>query len=303
MTSSPFERPHTPLVLFLLLSLLLHALLFYLTPPPAPQQSRQKKPIIVEVQPLRQTRETVNPSVPPPPEKVVSHREGPQDQQVQQEQAPTGHDLEDSAKHQPRPPQTIQQPARPKSATAKQPPIQLHAPAPQAIAVESPSKKKEPLPTLEQLLQSANHAAADIARDTRIKKRDDVAKGEVVWLNMQEDRLFSFFTYFTKSIYGVWNYPQQAIEQKQQGVALLKIVINRDGSVEDVDLVDGSPFELLNREAIAAVFKGGPYIPLPASYPDDQLTIMANFEYQLGMPGRAGTIYGQPKRGAEAPLW
>lgn len=274
------------LLFFILLSLLLHLLMLSL----GPQISEHKEPssdepTYVEFQPIQEVRETAR-VIKPIEKEVKTHRLGEANQEVEEEQSPEGYDLEDSA------------PAMPQMETQKQPQEQPQpeetAPASKPEAENEPAKQKEetlepqsqprtePMPKLEQLLQSSNHAAADIARETRVKHRPDVARGEAVWLNMKHDLLFSFFARFKKGIYAVWNYPHESTQRGEQGTALLEIIINRDGSIEDVNLLSGTEFERLNREAIAAVFKAAPYGNLPDSYPEEQLRIKAYFHYQIG---------------------
>ncbi|MDD2558204.1 MAG: TonB family protein [Desulfuromonadaceae bacterium] len=274
-----------PLLLFILLSLLLHALLPLVAPELLPSKEElPPEPTYVEIQPIEEVRETIR--VQKTEEKEVdTQRLGEADQQVVEEQAPEGYDFEDSA------PSVAQaealktkvptEPAPPETAQQSEPEPAIEQPADDAFRPK-PQPETRPMPDLQQLLQSSTHAAADIARETRVKHRPDVAPGEAVWLNMREDRLFSFFNRFRSGIYGVWNYPQESIERREQGTALLEIIINRDGSVEDVNLLSGSEFERLNREAIAAVFKAAPYGKLPDSYPEEQLRIKAYFHYQLG---------------------
>lgn len=284
-----------PLFLFIILALLLHALLFVLVPAHLPSKEEPPpEPTYVEIQPVEEVRETIR--VQKTEEKEVdTHRLGEADQQVLEEQAPEGYDFEDSAP-------SVAQVEAPEAEvqTEPTPPETAHQPEPEP-AIEQPvgeelkpklkpQPETSPMPDLQQLLQSSTHAAADIARETRVKHRPDVARGEAVWLNMKEDRLFSFFNRFSKGIYAVWNYPQESIERREQGTALLEVIINRDGSVEDVNLLSGSEFERLNREAIAAVFKAAPYGKLPDSYPEEQLRIKAYFHYQLG---RRPQIFGR----------
>ncbi len=293
MTQNHKNSTLLPLLLFIILSLLLHALLLILTPEhQLPKEELPSEPTYVEIQPIEEVRETIRVQKTEEQE-VDTHRLGEADQQVAQEQAPEGYDFEDSAPSvaqveapeaevevEPTPLETAQQP---------EPEPAIEQPADDAFRPK-PQPETKPLPDLQKLLQSSTHAAADIARETRVKHRPDVARGEAVWLNMKEDRLFSFFNRFSNGIYGVWNYPQESIERREQGTALLEVIINRDGSVEDVNLLSGSEFERLNREAIAAVFKASPYGKLPDSYPEEQLRIKAYFHYQLGSGLR---IFGQ----------
>lgn len=272
MTSS---RSRYLILIFLLLSVLLHWLALRYYPTQLAPEVPAPSPLVVEVRPAQPQRETTLPAPQPPPAvKNVVRRLGIEDRQVPREQAPKGFDPEDSAPTPPRQPPAVKKAV---PATKPEPTVAPPLPAETATAPKPPP----PLPSLDQLLNAANSAAADVARSAQTKKRDDIARGDVVWLNMEQDRLFSFFSRFKKGIYAVWNYPQQAVEQHQQGVALLKIVINRDGSVEDVDIINSSGHERLDREAIAAIFKAQPYGELPQSYTEPQLTIMAYFEYQL----------------------
>ena len=285
MTSS--STRYNTLLIGLILSLLLHATLLLLNIEWPEEKQPEKKPILVEVQPTVPVQETAIPSKTEPPKQAK--RTGAVDHQVVKEQAPPGQNMEDSS------PQLAQPaPAKPKTAPPPKPnkvekPVPTVTVDPQQPDTTPEVQPKQPLPSLDQLLQTANNAAANITQQAQTKARPDVEPGDDLLLNMREDKLFSFFSRFKKQIYGVWNYPEESMKRRQQGVALLKIVINRDGSVEDVDLVSASGFERLDREAIAAIFKAQPYGALPESYPEDQLTIMAYFEYILGQ--RLPNIY------------
>ncbi len=275
------------LIIGLILSLLVHAALLLFNVQWPEEKQPTEKPILVEVQPTQPVQETAIPEKTAPPQE--SQRTGAVDHQVIKEQAPPGRDMEDSspkmAQPAPATPKTAP-PPKPEKVEKPRPTVTVDPQQPDTTPEEKPTK---PLPSLDQLLQTANNAAANITQRAQTKARPDVEPGDDLLLNMREDKLFSFFSRFKKQIYGVWNYPEEAMRKRQQGVALLKVIINRDGSVEDVDLISASGFERLDREAIAAIFKGGPYGALPDSYPEDQLTIMAYFEYILGQ--RLPNIY------------
>lgn len=271
-----FYSSRYPLLIALIVSLLIHWLsLTMRTALPGPSK---KPPFYVEVLPQQPQRETALPQQ-PQRAPVQAKRQGSIDQSAPKEQAPQGFANEDSSAIIAQPKAL---PPQPEKKTAAKPvpqttPIREATLATQPIATPTP-----PLPNLEQLMNSSATAAADVARSAQSKQRPDVENGDKLILNMRKDKLFSFFSRFKKGVYNVWNYPQEAIDKRQQGLALLKIVVNRDGTIEDVDLIRGSGFERLDREAIAAIFKGQPYGALPPDYPDAQLTINAYFEYILG---------------------
>lgn len=274
-----------PLLIGLIISIAIHLISLLLSAPIAPPEPTAQKPILIEVQPRQPQRETVIPQQPQQPIDTAK-RQGVADQLAKKEQAPKGHAAEDSspsvAQPQPAKPKQPQQPSpKPQqSPTEVQPVVEKQ---PSTVTIAKPVEKPpQPLPSLEQLLNAGKNAAADITRESGIKNRPNIENGDELLLNMKQDKLFSFFSRFKKQIYAVWNYPEESIERRQQGVALLNIVINRDGSVEDVDLLSASGHERLDREAIAAIFKAQPYGRLPDSYPEDQLTIKAYFEYIIG---------------------
>ncbi|OQY18887.1 MAG: hypothetical protein B6I36_05670 [Desulfobacteraceae bacterium 4572_35.1] len=270
------------LLIALVISLLIHAISLKI-PTASSIKKQTQKPLYVEVLPQQPKRETFVPQQ-QKKQPQQTKRQGISEQSVKKEQAPKGSGNEDSsvviAQAQPVRPKKQTQLQKKAPEITKRPLLQDRKMA--EININTAKEQKKPLPTLEQLLNTTNTAAADVARTAQTKERPNIENGDKLLLNMRKDKLFSFFSRFKKGIYNVWNYPQESIAKRQQGLSLLKIVINRDGIVEDVDLIRGSGFERLDREAIAAIFKGQPYGALPPDYPDEQLTINAYFEYILG---------------------
>ena len=122
---------------------------------------------------------------------------------------------------------------------------------------------------------------ARLDQDWRRKLREGVAKGDTVWLDTEQDLLISFFRRFRTNIYNVWRYPERARLREEQGTCLLRIVVSRQGTIDDVELLESSGSYDLDQEAMRAVRKGQPYGPLPAAYPHPQLNIMTYFRYSL----------------------
>lgn len=260
---------------FILCSLLLHFLLLHFLPARRLSDLRQKEPVVVEVRPPQnRDRELDLPPQPDPPEprKTPAKRLGPTDHTVSKEAAPKGDAPEDrlpvpKPPAQPKPPQP--------SSTAKAPKM---ASLPDPAAID---------------LNLAQNTRTRYQDEWRRKYRKDVETGDAVWLDTEKDILLSFFDRFRRNIYNVWNYPPPAAKRGEQGICLLEIVINRDGSVEAVKPLESSGFPTLDREAVAAVYRGAPYGKLPGAYKDDTLKIMAFFQYRLSLSGqRGGDIFG-----------
>jgi protein TonB len=287
------NRPQNPLLLgFITLSLLLHLLLLYLLPqrslfPIVPSE----EPVYVEVRPPQPRERELDLPVPEreTPRETPAKRLGPADRVVEKEVAPKGAAPEDLTPTVVSPPAPAVKPApqvkpvpTPKAPeTAMTPPTAEMAPAAPLANRDVP----KPLPDLKTLMAATNLAAQNVAEqqidEWRRKYRADVEEGDAVWLDTEKDILISFFQRFRNNIYGVWNYPARAAERREEGTCLLKITVNRDGTIENVQLMEPTGHRALDEEAIAAVRKGDPYGPLPRAYKGDSLNIFAFFQYTL----------------------
>lgn len=299
-----YRRPQNPLLLgFITLSLLLHLVLFFLLP----QRSlfiapSTEEPVYVEVRPPQPRERELDLPAPEKetPRDTPAKRLGPADQVVKKETAPKGDAPED------RTPAASPPPAAP-TAKPRPRPEPTPAPAPSEPVVQrriteearpAPSEPPEareapkPLPDLKTLMAATSTAAQNVAEkqidEWRNKYRTDVEEGDAVWLDTEKDLLISFFQRFRSNIYGVWNYPARSAERGDEGTCLLKITVNRDGTVDKVQLMESSGHRVLDDAAVAAVHRGASYGPLPKAFKEDSLNIFAFFQYTLS---RRPTIY------------
>lgn len=314
-----FSRTHLLLVC-LLLSLLFHVGIIVSLRTTKPSATAEQPTVIQLVDipqsvPPRQPEpqpsyEIDQPPLPPEPQpEVESPRRAERDQLVEREQAPQGDDVRDqrravtppSASSPERAPQSTPVPAPPTILVpAPIPPstaiVQPEQPLPRteeqpqdsARVMDSPPQQEEPAPprlTREQLFPSPSRLA-EIAegqqpeRD-RTRERDDVEIGDEIWLNLQHDRLVSFFKRFHDRVERVWNYPVEAAMNGIEGTLELLIIVSKEGELIDVDLRRTSGSDLLDFEAIQAVYRAAPFGPLGRHYPHDQLRIRAYFQYRI----------------------
>ncbi len=280
-------------------------------------RQQEEKPARYELDPLPQKEK----SVPEQP----TFRKADRNQQVVKEQAPPGKDDRDQhvePQQMPAlPPQQHLKTAEQKKAPARQQPSskartsvqQNPAPlekgnrpvlppitaAPAEKTQDSEQSReaiKDRFPQLspQQLLPDAGIlsriAAGKTGARDKIKERDDVEIGDTVWLNLQNDLLVSFFRRFHDRIERVWNYPLKAAQQGVEGTLELLIIVSKEGELLDVLPQQSSGSDILDMEAIQAVYAAAPFGPLTNHYPHEQLKIRAYFSYRLG-GGRY--IYGR----------
>jgi protein TonB len=288
MTSE--QRQNRIIIGFILLSLLLHLLLLLLPKNKLFPTEAQPEPVYVEVRPpQKQDRELdlpIRKELEKPrekPAKTLAER----DQVVEKEMAPEGQDTEDrekivrSPKPAPKvPPQPKPEPPAEEVVEKAKPDLELPV-TPEGWRQKPKEKQAKKIPDLKTLTQISPSALSQIESDWRRKYRADVAKGDTVWMDSQQDLLYSFMRRFRTNIYNVWNYPAAAARQNQQGTCLLRITIDRKGNIADVQLLESSGHRALDEEAIDAVRKGATYGPLPRAFKHEELKIMAFFDYSL----------------------
>ncbi len=285
------QRQNRIMIGFIVLSLLLHLLLLLVpklklfptidTPDPVYVEVRPPQPRERELDlPIRKELEK--------PRKKPAKRLAEKDQVVEKEQAPEGKDSEDQQRmvRAPEPVRKTPPPTQPRTHTDTAPqkaektrPLPV---TPEGWKIKPEEKRSPQVPDLQTLTQISPSTLARIESDWRRKYREDVAKGDTVWMDSQQDLLISFMRRFRTNIYNVWNYPDSAAQRQQQGTCLLRITVDRQGNVTDVSLLESSGYRTLDEEAMSAVREGATYGPLPRAYPNEDLKIMAFFQYHLG---------------------
>jgi protein TonB len=291
--------------LFLLLSVLLHLLVgLVLQNPsimPVPQAKIEETPVALLERKnwLELDQKPIKPAEKPPLD--ASHI-AEANQQVKQEMAPKAADHRDQKRTEANPPTTGQQNLAKAPAQSDQtipqseiPPVPLNNqdnanPSPEAPA--GPGQLTPPginLPDLQKLtsLAPSTQARLDLQQD----RPEIKLKGDEVWLNLREDdKLISFYRRFRDRIEAVWNYPVEAATKGIQGTLLIKIIINKKGELLDAIPLQSSGSDILDYEAIQAVYRAAPFGALPSYYPHEQLKIHAYFQYSINRV----FMYGQP---------
>ncbi|MDF1580774.1 MAG: TonB family protein [Desulfuromonadales bacterium] len=278
---------------FLILSLLLHLLALQFLPgvrmsPPTVQE----KPVFVEIRSVEPRK--IELDVEPDkqldiPRDRPAKRLGPINQVVAVETAPQGDSFEDTTPFSAAP-QTqeaeVGHTGAPQSGLPLPPTPEADRKTGEAQPDSAPTSPPKPAGVAaldpKSYLQLADATAvATLGKEARRARRDDMREGEYLHFDLQNDLLSSFFYRFRDNIRMVWNYPVAAGERGQEGVALLGIRINRDGSVAEVKLLRSSGYAILDETAIGAVRRGAPYGEFPSHYQQEFLEFSASFIYQI----------------------
>ncbi len=102
---------------------------------------------------------------------------------------------------------------------------------------------------------------------------------DVISINTEELKYFSYLLKVKSSIEYIWKYPEIAAVMGMEGELLLNFNIDREGHVRNVEIITTSGYDLLDQEAIRAVRTAAPLPPLPKSWNEEQITINGRFVY------------------------
>lgn len=82
-------------------------------------------------------------------------------------------------------------------------------------------------------------------------------------------------------IEGVWRYPDAAKKSGLQGRGLVSFVIERDGTVSRLELLNSSGYPILDEALMKGIRDAAPFNPMLGNMRVKKLKIVAGFEYNL----------------------
>ncbi len=273
---------------FVILSIVVHAAgLYLLMQVPEKKLERKQESYMVDL--------TDMPDLPAAPEsKAKVKRFAEKKRRVARETAPRGEMPQEKIASIPRP--TAGRDARRSGQRARGPELK-----PQAA--DRPDQMKEPgqrtaeakpggknLPELSKLYPSASRLAK-LEEGYRKKYENGVEEGDTRFLNSDDIFFGSFLRRFESAVYGVWRYPEAAARAGIQGVTPVKITFNRKGEVENIDLLESSGSQLLDREVFRTLKSLGPIGGFPKAYDKDHFYLIAFFQYGLIQGAGRGRLH------------
>jgi protein TonB len=151
-------------------------------------------------------------------------------------------------------------------------------------------KRKAPgVPDLSRLFPSADKLAK-LEEGYRQKYGPEVAEGEATFLNTNDLQFGSFLRRFESAVYGVWRYPADAARLGIEGVTPVRIVFNRKGEIEKIDILESSGSRILDDEVRRTLKLIGPVGGFPRGYDKENYNLIAFFHYGIVRGMIQGTL-------------
>jgi protein TonB len=140
--------------------------------------------------------------------------------------------------------------------------------------VDISSRYKILLPTTSQLTDS-------YAKGQQQYIDDDIDLGEALDIDSRNTRWVGYFSHLRTAIEYVWIYPNESVMRGQEGEARVLFVIQEDGSVSKVRLLQSTGFKNLDNAILEAIKLAAPFPPLPKNAEKSRLPVTGTFRYIL----------------------
>lgn len=173
---------------------------------------------------------------------------------------------------------------QPEADPATQTVLAREADTPDLTQIERPPAEDESLPDARQLLQQARtitQAAPDpLALERIVPKRP---RRKFITANTREHLYASYMRAWVAKVerVGNMNYPEQARQRNLEGSLVLGVDVLADGSIERVQVLRSSGYDLLDEAAVRIVRLAAPYAALPPDVREetDILTITRTWQF------------------------
>ncbi len=164
--------------------------------------------------------------------------------------------------------------------TQRGPMLEAHKPPPPKRKPKPKLRPRRPIP-LANLMPSSMALAElsrDFARERRLKKK--LAREADIPINTREVKYAPYAHLLVRALEEQWrpgqaNYRAYPPEERR---AMLRLTIERDGSLGGIEILHPSPIRQLNKSAVAAIRAAAPFRPLPRSWGLDRVSFYLTFE-------------------------
>jgi TonB family protein len=150
--------------------------------------------------------------------------------------------------------------------------VSLKAPEPEAEKTPAPKKEQR---TKEKIkpVQAQKEKGIDI--------KDDDWREDTIDLGSLDIKYVTYLAKIKNRIIRIWKYPQKAYEKNEEGIVVVKMSIDADGSLAGATLMSSSGYAELDDGAVSVVHAAAPFEPLPEIYSLSRLHIVASFDYKI----------------------
>lgn len=149
-----------------------------------------------------------------------------------------------------------------------------------SVSIKEPEPEATPAPKKEKITKKETKSV-QIQKEKVVSINDDDWREETVDLGSRDIKYVTYLAKIKNKIIQIWQYPQKAYENNEEGNVIVKMSIDADGRLAGAALISSSGYAELDEGAISVVQTAAPFEPLPGIYDLSRLNIVASFHYKI----------------------
>ena len=149
-----------------------------------------------------------------------------------------------------------------------------------SVSIKEPEPEATPAPKKEKITKKETKSVRT-QKEKGVSVNDDDWREETVDLGSRDIKYVTYLAKIKNKILQIWQYPQKAYEDNEEGNVIVKMSINADGRLAGAALISSSGYAELDDGALSVVQTAAPFEPLPGIYDLSRLNIVASFQYKI----------------------
>jgi protein TonB len=149
-----------------------------------------------------------------------------------------------------------------------------------SVNIKEPEPEATPAPKKEKITKKETKSIRT-QKEKGVSVNDDDWREETVDLGSRDIKYVTYLAKIKNKILQIWQYPQKAYENNEEGNVIVKMSIDADGRLAGAALISSSGYAELDDGALSVVQTAAPFEPLPGIYDLSRLNIVASFQYKI----------------------
>ncbi len=122
------------------------------------------------------------------------------------------------------------------------------------------------------------------------------APSGAVDINTREYPYIGYFAALRGAVSDRWNYPPEAVKANHEGVVKVEFKILKNGKVDGLKVLGPSSHKELDDAIVQAIRNASPFLPLPADFGRDVVTVTGTFKYVRALYEPEQPVKGKKRR-------
>ena len=149
-----------------------------------------------------------------------------------------------------------------------------------SVSIKEPEPEATPAPKKEKITKKETKSIRT-QKEKGVSVNDDDWREETVDLGSRDIKYVTYLAKIKNKILQIWQYPQKAYEDNEEGNVVVKMSVDADGRLAGAALISSSGYAELDDGALSVVQTAAPFEPLPGIYDLSRLNIVASFQYKI----------------------